>query len=146
MEELEREVMSHRFTINKARFNLGGEIRKYARSQFLAKGHLSNTVSSGRILELCREMLGPINSVCLNENVCCAPHRDKNNAGETWVCYFCDFQGGQLCLEDGRVYEGTRQWHWPFDGRRILHWNLEHTGDKYAVVAFSRRGQKPVLC
>ena len=139
MDELEQRAKSHYYTLNKFRTNLGGPTMRYGpkRKIFLVDGHLSNTLRTGPILELCRSMLGQhITSVCLNHNVCCAPHRDSRNAGESYICYFGEFSGGALCVEDGRRYEGIRKWHGPFDGSALLHWNEAHEGDKYSVVAF----------
>ena len=141
-DELEARVKAHHYTRNKFRTNLGGATMRYGpkRKIFLVDGHLSNTLRDGPILRLVRSMLGQhINSVCCNHNVCCAPHRDRKNAGESYVCYFGDFTGGALCLETGERFEGTRQWHGPFDGTKTLHWNEEHEGDKYSVVAFIGR-------
>ena len=57
----------------------------------------------------------------------------------SYICFFGDFTGGALVLEDGRRYEGKRQWHGPFDGASILHWNEPHEGLKYSVVAFTSK-------
>ena len=111
-DDLEARVKAHHYTRNKFRTNLGGATMRYGpkRKIFLVEGHLSNTLRDGPILRLVRSMLGQhINSVCLNHNVCCAPHRDSRNAGESFVCYFGDFTGGALCLEDGQRFEGKRQ-------------------------------------
>ena len=145
MDELELMVRAHRFTSNRNRLNLvNEEVVEYLckdgkRHPCLKKGILSNTVKNGAILEHVRTMLGcEIKRVCLNKNVQCAAHRDKKNAGESYVCYFGDnLKGGALCLQDGRRYEGTHVWHGPFDVASILHWNEKHEGIKYAVVAFA---------
>ena len=108
MDELEAVVRGHRYKANHARLNLGGDVRRYGPKgkPYLVKGHLSNTLREGRALELVREMLGDaVSCVCLNKGVCCAPHRDKGNSAQSWVCYFGDFQGGALCLEDGHRFD-----------------------------------------
>ena len=144
MDQLESLVIAHRFTRNRNRLNLvDGEVVEYLcrdgkRHPCLKRGILSNTLKSGPILNHVRTMLGPqITRVRLNKGVQCAPHRDKKNAGESYVCYFGDFIGGALCLEDGRRFEGKRQWHGSFDGAFILRWNEKHEGIKYSVVAFA---------
>ena len=46
--------------------------------------------------------------------------------------------GGQLNLEDGKVFEEKRKWHGPCDEGHILHWNTPHEGGtRYSIVAFS---------
>ena len=144
MEDLERLIRAHKFTRNRNRLNLvNDEVVEYLRRDgkhhpCLKRGILSNTLKSGPILDHVRTMLGPqITRVCLNKDVECAPHRDKKNAGESYVCYFGEFTGGALCLQDGRRYEGTHVRHGPFDGASILHWNEKHEGIKYSVVAFA---------
>ena len=144
MDQLESLVRTHQFTRNRNRLNLvNDEVVEYLcrdgkRHPCLKRGILSNTLKSGPILDHVRAMLGPqITRVCLNKNVQCAPHRDKKNAGESFVCYFGEFSGGALCLDDGRRYEGKRQWHGSFDGASILHWNEKHEGIKYSIVAFA---------
>ena len=138
MDELELMVRAHKFTSNRNRTNISnGPTMKYGKHACLVMSVLSNTLRSGSILDHVQAMLGPqITCVCLNKNVPCAPHRDKKNAGESFVCYFGEFTGGALCLEDGRRFEGKRQWHGSFDGASLLHYNEPHEGEKFSIVAF----------
>ncbi len=77
---------------------------------------------------------GEFFGVTLNRNVCCAPHKYKNNVGETDIMYLGEFEGGALLLEDGRRFEERCVWH-RYDGKKVLHWNEEITaGTKYGVV------------
>ena len=144
MEELESLIRAHRFVPNRMRTNLRPkeESRPYGKykRRYLLQGVLSNTVRSGRIVELCQEMLGPqVTAVCMNRDLCCSRHKDKANAGLSWVCYFGPFEGGALCLADGRRFEGTGVWHGPMDGATVEHWSEPHSGEKLAVVAFAAR-------
>ena len=91
-------------------------------------------------------MLGPeISAVCLNKNVVCPPHRDRNNDpdSKSWVCFFGDYtSGGCLVLEDGTRFPGEEKavWHGPFLGASTTHWNVPHEGGtKYSVVAFKTK-------
>ena len=139
MEQLEALVRAHRFVPNKLRTNLSTDLRWSGRKPFLRTAVLSNTLSSGPILDLCREMLGDhINRVTLNHQVTCGAHRDGRNVGESHIIFFGTYEGGELCLEDGRVLSERGVWH-RFDGSRLLHWNLPHTGDKWSVVAWRGR-------
>ena len=141
MDILEDLVKKHKFTSNRNRKNISnGAQVKYGNRSCLVKGILSNTLRKGPILELCQEMLGSqITCVCLNKNVQCARHVDKNNVGESYVCYFGDFSGGALILENGKRFEGKGKWHGSFDGATIEHWNEPHEGVKYSVVAFAAK-------
>ena len=142
MEKLEELVKSHHFTGNRVRTNLGGEVQEYAKSRFLKVPILSNSVRDGEILEHVQGMLGPeINELCLNRNVTCGPHRDGgNSSGVSSICFFGDYEGGQLNLETGEVFEARGVWH-SFDGRNVTHWNAPHTGDKWSIVAYARKSK-----
>ena len=98
-------VRAHKFVPNKLRTNISRDLVWHgARPRpFLRKAVLSNTLRSGPIVDLCREMLGDfVNSVTLNHNVTCAPHRDGRNLGESAILFFGDCTDGELCIEDGR--------------------------------------------
>ena len=85
-------------------------------------------------------MLGPdIYAVCINKNVLCGAHRDKKNCNFSYICFFGNFMGGALCLEDGSRFEEKYFWHGPFDGTSITHWNEPFPGFKYSVVAFTSK-------
>jgi hypothetical protein len=75
----------------------------------------------------------------INHNVCCYPHKDANNVGrETLAMFLGEFEGGELVMETGEVYRGTRVWH-RYDGARVTHWNTEHCGDKYSVIVHNNK-------
>ena len=68
------------------------------------------------------------------------PHRDGQNSSKSWICFLGDFEGGALCLEDGRVFNEKRQW-FTLHGAEISHWNTPITsGRKYSVVCYTQRG------
>ena len=83
------------------------------------------------------EWYGEETKVILNKDVTCEPHRDSND-GHSWICFLGDFEGGELCFEDGTTLSEKGVWH-RMNGR-ILHWNLPHTGTKYSVIVFRRSG------
>ena len=120
----------------------------------LKVGIYSNGVRAGqnevadRMLAIVQQMLpdANINSLQLNRNVQCAPHRDARNSSlQSFVLCFGEFEGGDLCLEDGRRFSKREVWH-SFDGRGITHWNepilanAEGVMMKYSIVAYSHHG------
>ena len=136
MERLEALVRAHRFVPNKMRTNLSDDLRWSGRKPFLRVAVLSNTLCSGPIVDLCKEMLGDqINRVTLNHNVTCGAHRDGRNVGESQICFFGQYVGGELCIEDGRAFSERGVWH-RFDGSKLLRWNLPREGDKWSVVCW----------
>ena len=49
-----------------------------------------------------------------------------------------NYTGGELLLEDGRVFSEPGVWH-RYDGGRLMHWNNPITsGEKYNVIAHCR--------
>ena len=120
----------------------------------LKVGLYSNGVRAGqnevadRMLAIVQEMLpdANINSLQLNRNVQCAPHRDARNSSlQSFILAFGEYEGGDLVLEDGRRFSQRNVWHC-FDGRGITHWNepslpnAEGVMMKYSVVAYSHHG------
>ena len=141
--ELKQLVRKRRWVRNIMRTNLGGETHKRNGWLNLKVGVWSNTERSGRILELCREMLGAhITEVCCNRQVYCGPHRDKKNESESYFLMFGDFEGGALLIEEPtglRRIEEKDTW-FVFRGDRDLHWNEPITaGTKYSLVCFARK-------
>ena len=109
LSELEALVLEHKWWLNKRRLNItDGEVRQYGekRKRYLVKGVLSNSVKSGRMLELVQGMLpgANITELCLNRQVECKPHRDKGNYGPSYILFLGTFEGGALCFETGERY------------------------------------------
>ena len=142
LSELKQCIRERKFTKNYLRSNIG-PTRKVNGWQRLVEPVFSNTIMTGRILELCQNILGEhINCVCLNRNVHCAPHRDgKNDSHNSFFLMFGDFAGGELCIDEPegfRILDKKNVWY-TFNGKRDLHWNkpiLE--GTKYSLVCFVR--------
>ena len=138
-------VRAHKSVPNKLRANISRDLVWHGvrPRPYLRTAVLSNTLRSGPIVDLCREMLGDfVNAVTLNHQVTCAPHRDGRNVGESAILFFGEYTGGELCIEDGRVFSERNVWHF-FDGSKLLHWNLPHEGEKWSVVAWrGRRGRE----
>ena len=137
-------VRKHRFKCNYARVNLAHSPAqvdvRYGRP-WLKKGIYSNTIRSGPMLELVQQMLPGVSHLCLNRDVTCAPHKDSFNSGDdSYVLFFGNYQGGELCTESGQVFAEKGVWH-RFQGRSQTHWNQPHTGRKYSIVAYSGRAR-----
>ena len=82
--------------------------------------------------------------ITVNKNVVCEPHRDGNNAAESWICFLGDFTGGELVFEDGTEISEPRKWH-RIKANQLLHWNKPITsGTKYSVILY-KRACKPGL-
>ena len=104
----------------------------------------SNSISRGAIVDLVVSLLPPWFPVfehimvTLNKNVECYPHRDKGNLGESVIMFLGEYTGGELCLEDGRVFSERGVWH-KYDGSKTTHWNNKITsGTKYSIIVHRR--------
>jgi len=75
------------------------------------------------------------NSVYLNHNVVCPPHKDKNNNGMSILLSFGDYTGCNIVI-NGDKYDANRQ---PimFNGSLLEHYNTDDlVGNKYSLVFF----------
>jgi hypothetical protein len=75
------------------------------------------------------------NSVFLNHNVVCQPHKDKNNVGKSILISFGEYSGCNIFI-DGIQYDANRQ---PvlFNGSLLEHYNTDDlVGNKYSLVFF----------
>ncbi len=61
------------------------------------------------------------------------------NSSGSCILFFGDFTGGALVFDDGTRYEAKDVFQGAFDGKLHRHWNEPHEGDKYSIVAYSRR-------
>jgi hypothetical protein len=78
-------------------------------------------------------------SIFLNHNVCCPPHKDKNNSGESVIISFGDYEGGELIIEGFGEFV-TKNRPLIFNGSHVTHWNNPITsGNKYSLIYFNTK-------
>ena len=82
--------------------------------------------------------------VQMNKNFPCPPHKDKKNIGESVLCCFGNFTGGETCLyiDDKIVKINSQEQPQRFDGSKILHWVQPYKGTRYSLVFFNNQKQK----
>lgn len=76
----------------------------------------------------------PFQSIHINHNVTCPPHKDTSNQQLSLIVSFGRYTGGELVIE-GEVHN-TFENPVIFNGAEKEHWNLPHDGDKYSLVFF----------
>ena len=76
----------------------------------------------------------PFQSIHVNHNVTCPPHRDTSNQTQSLIISFGEYTGGELVVE-GEVMN-TFETPVIFNGAEKTHWNLPHQGNKYSLVFF----------
>ena len=100
----------------------------------------SESLHSGPIFDACMAVLPEglrFDFVTVNKNLCCYPHRDSGNEGQSLILFLGKFEGGALLTEDGRRFSEPGVLH-VFDGSK-LHWNEPITGGtKYSIVFYNR--------
>jgi hypothetical protein len=74
-------------------------------------------------------------SIQVNDSFVCAPHKDINNRGLSYICSFGDYTGGllKLHLEPTPVEIDIRTPHL-FNGSEILHSTTPFEGKRYSLV------------
>jgi len=80
----------------------------------------------------------------VNQNYKTAPHKDKNNRGESLIIGFGDYEGGDLVIEETPVSIKYRKIF--FCGSLYTHSTTEWTGQRYSIVFFKvdRKIKKPI--
>ena len=76
----------------------------------------------------------PFQTIHVNHNVQCPPHKDTNNQTLSCIISFGQYTGGELVIE-GEVQD-TFEKPVVFNGAEKEHWNNPHHGDKYSLVFF----------
>ena len=89
--------------------------------------------------------------VQMNKNYKCVPHRDSSNIGESVLCCFGDYTGGNTCVDMDKkiIKHDPTETPLRFNGSEHLHWVEDFEGTRYALVFFhnrsSRRAEKNEL-
>jgi hypothetical protein len=80
------------------------------------------------------------NSIHLNNNVVCPPHKDsKNAAGESCLISFGNYTGCNIVVE--KINYDAKYTPIVFDGSKLEHWNTDDLqGNKYSLVFFNTAG------
>jgi len=75
------------------------------------------------------------NSIQVNRNLKCPPHKDKKNVGDSMLISFGEYTGGEIVV-DGTEYNA---YHKPtiFNGSQLEHYNKDIVGDKFSIIFFT---------
>jgi hypothetical protein len=83
------------------------------------------------------------NSIQLNKDLTCPPHRDDKNRGTSLIFSIGDYTGSDLVIE-GRPYT-TKNTPMFFDGGVYQHWNTpDLQGTKYSLIYFTNNTKKTI--
>ena len=93
------------------------------------------------------------NSITINQNYQCSPHKDKNNSGESVLVAFGDYEGGELSIFEGekKGVHDVKNKLFQCDFSQVLHHVLPFTGNRYSLVfyytpvSFSKKTNETIL-
>lgn len=80
-------------------------------------------------------------SIHLNHNVVCPKHKDSNNAGESLLISFGEYEGCKIVIDE-KIYDANCS---PiiFNGSQLEHYNTDDlVGNKYSLVYFQHKKKK----
>lgn len=78
------------------------------------------------------------NAITVNQNYAAAPHRDKQNCGESFLVAFGDYTGGELEILEGELKGKYNICRTPIktDFSKVLHQVLPFQGNRYSLVYY----------
>lgn len=77
------------------------------------------------------------NTITLNHNLQCKPHKDKKNVGNSIIIGFGNYTGGELVIEDEKF--NIRHIPLKFNGALKEHWVEPFKGDRWTAVYFNTK-------
>ena len=131
-------------TSNRAGFPIGHRSFTFGITKGRFNGVVGLSYASKKYPEIYNEIVRLGNIICpyefqsiqLNNNVMCPPHKDSNNIGDSVLISFGDYTGCNIVIE-GEKYDAK---YTPilFNGSELLHWNTyDLVGNKYSLVYFN---------
>ena len=142
-----RELMDHlsktNIPINKYRKGVGdgrsqcyGMVRKRSMAPDLSRQSWMDARLHHLLMRFARLHVPiPFTSIQVNDSYKCAAHKDKHNAGDSYIVGFGPYTGGELVLKipEDREYNIR---HRPilFNGSEIEHWTKDFVGRRWTIV------------
>jgi hypothetical protein len=98
------------------------------------------------LLEFGQHVTIPFNSVVVNQNYKAAPHRDKNNKGDSFLVAFGDFKGGDLKIHEGDLSGNHDICYKPIvtDFSKVLHEVTDFEGERFSLVYYMFESKRSV--
>lgn len=77
----------------------------------------------------------PFTSIQVNDNMCCAQHKDRHNVGDSYIVAFGNYTNGELVLKNPTDTEYNIR-HRPllFNGSEIEHYTKPFQGRRWSIV------------
>tara|TARA_R110000765_G_scaffold151366_3_gene254002 strand:+ start:395 stop:919 length:525 start_codon:yes stop_codon:yes gene_type:complete len=147
-DELERLLIAHDWKPNAGHSTTGFRKKQFSTSV----GYTCHWAKPGRpilpsasmlknpsIYNECRRLFPDFDfeSVIINKNLLCPPHKDTNNIGDSLIIGLGDYNYGDLVIEDEHhciLYSPLI-----FNGSKLTHYTDEFEGDRYSVILFNSK-------
>lgn len=86
----------------------------------------------------------PFTSITVNQSYPCAPHKDKNNVGDSFLIAFGDYYGGELKIHEGELEGDHNIFRKPIvaDFSKITHSVLPFVGERFSLVFYTNKGHQ----
>jgi len=83
----------------------------------------------------------------INKNYPIPPHKDSLNIGESVLCCFGDYTGGETKINLGKTTLSidARDKPYKFNGSRFKHWVEPFEGNRYSLVYFHNYKKRPEI-
>jgi hypothetical protein len=136
IKELERkpiDVNKYRANVGEGRSQCFGIVGKRIQHPDLSRQSWRNPFLHQLLLDFSRKHINiPFTSIQVNQNMTCAPHKDKGNVGISAIIAFGDYEGGELVVEG--VKHDIKNKIFLFDGSAQEHYTAPFTGNRYSLV------------
>ena len=86
-------------------------------------------------------------NIQINKNYPIPPHFDKQNIGESVLCAFGDYTGGNTRIDLGKTILSidARYKPYKFNGSKFKHWVEPFEGNRYSLVYFHNYKKRPEI-
>jgi len=127
------DVNKYRLKVGEGRSQCLGIVGKRCMPPNLSRQSWRNPYLHYLLMEFAEKHIKiPFTSIQVNQNMTCAPHKDKGNIGVSAIVAFGDYSGGELVVEG--VKHNIKNRIFLFDGSQEEHYTAPFSGERYSLV------------
>jgi len=127
------DVNKYRVKVGQGRSQCLGIVGKRCMPPNISRQSWRNPYLHHLLMEFAKKHINiPFTSIQVNQDMTCAPHKDKGNIGVSAIVAFGDYTGGELVVEG--VKHDIKNKIFLFDGSAQEHYTAPFTGERYSLV------------
>ena len=127
------DVNKYRLKVGQGRSQCFGIVGKRCMPPNISRQSWRNPYLHHLLMEFAKKHINiPFTSIQVNQDMTCAPHKDKGNVGISAIVAFGDYTGGELVVEG--VKHDIKNKIFLFDGSQKEHYTAPFTGERYSIV------------